>query len=196
MMPTACPACGTTLVQQKEGDKDLRCPNHEKLPGPGARPGLPRRGARCVRHRGAGLRGGVRPADGGRDHRRGRRLRPRPRTSCGRPTCSPGRPRRARATRRCCRPTAQRLLDNLGAAQATCPCGGCWSALSIRHVGPTAARALATEFGSMRRIRAALEEQLAAAEGVGPTIAESVRVVRRASGWHRGDRRQVGAPPA
>ena len=28
-MPTACPSCGTTLVQQKEGDKDLRCPNHQ-----------------------------------------------------------------------------------------------------------------------------------------------------------------------
>ena len=43
-------------------------------------------------------------------------------------------------------------------------------ALSIRHVGPTAARALAAEFGSMDAIRAATEE-LAAAEGVGPTIA-------------------------
>jgi DNA ligase (NAD+) len=48
-------------------------------------------------------------------------------------------------------------------------------ALSIRHVGPTAARALAAEFGSMDAIRSATEEQLAAAEGVGPTIAESVR---------------------
>ena len=38
----------------------------------------------------------------------------------------------------------------------------------------TAARALATEFGSMAAIRAATEEQLAAAEGVGPTIAEAV----------------------
>jgi len=46
--------------------------------------------------------------------------------------------------------------------------------LSIRHVGPTAARALATEFGSMAAIRAATEEQLAAAEGVGPAIAEAV----------------------
>ena len=29
VMPTECPACGTTLVQEKEGDKDLRCPNHQ-----------------------------------------------------------------------------------------------------------------------------------------------------------------------
>ena len=47
-------------------------------------------------------------------------------------------------------------------------------ALSIRHVGPSAARALATEFGSMAAIRAASEAELAAAEGVGPTIAEAV----------------------
>src|SRR3954451_18269559 len=31
-MPTTCAACGTTLVQEKEGDKDLRCPNHESCP--------------------------------------------------------------------------------------------------------------------------------------------------------------------
>jgi DNA ligase (NAD+) len=47
-------------------------------------------------------------------------------------------------------------------------------ALSIRHVGPTAARALAQEFGSMEALRAASLEDLAAAEGVGPTIAEAV----------------------
>jgi len=57
-------------------------------------------------------------------------------------------------------------------------------ALSIRHVGPTAARALATEFGSMEAIRAATEEQLAAAEGVGPTIAESV-IEWFGVDWHR-----------
>ena len=32
VMPTECPACGTPLVQQKEGDKDLRCPNHRTCP--------------------------------------------------------------------------------------------------------------------------------------------------------------------
>ena len=31
-MPTACPSCGTTLAQQKEGDKDLRCPNSKACP--------------------------------------------------------------------------------------------------------------------------------------------------------------------
>ncbi len=47
--------------------------------------------------------------------------------------------------------------------------------LSIRHVGPTAARALATEFGSLEAIRSASVEELAAVEGVGNTIALSVK---------------------
>jgi DNA ligase (NAD+) len=57
-------------------------------------------------------------------------------------------------------------------------------ALSIRHVGPTAARALAREFGSLDAIAAASQEQLAAAEGVGPTIAESV-IDWFQLDWHR-----------
>src|SRR4051812_27121908 len=32
VMPTECPSCGTPLVQQKEGDKDLRCPNTQRCP--------------------------------------------------------------------------------------------------------------------------------------------------------------------
>ena len=32
VMPTECPSCGTKLVQEKEGDKDLRCPNHRTCP--------------------------------------------------------------------------------------------------------------------------------------------------------------------
>ena len=56
-------------------------------------------------------------------------------------------------------------------------------ALSIRHVGPTAARALAQEFGSVDALRAATEEQLAAADGVGPTIAEAV-IEWFAVDWH------------
>jgi len=57
-------------------------------------------------------------------------------------------------------------------------------ALSIRHVGPTAARALATEYGSLEAIMAASEDQLAAVEGVGPTIAAAV-VEWFTVDWHR-----------
>ena len=32
VMPTTCPACGTTLAPEKEGDKDIRCPNSRSCP--------------------------------------------------------------------------------------------------------------------------------------------------------------------
>jgi DNA ligase (NAD+) len=48
-------------------------------------------------------------------------------------------------------------------------------ALSIRHIGPTAARALAVAFGSVDAIAAATPEQLTAVDDVGPTIAASLR---------------------
>jgi DNA ligase (NAD+) len=57
-------------------------------------------------------------------------------------------------------------------------------ALSIRHVGPTAARALAGEFGSLDAIIAASEAELAAVEGVGPTIAAAV-IEWFEVDWHR-----------
>jgi DNA ligase (NAD+) len=68
----------------------------------------------------------------------------------------------------------QRLLANLADAKDR-PLWRVLVALSIRHVGPTAARALATHFGSLDAIRAASVEELAAVEGVGATIAESIR---------------------
>ena len=47
-------------------------------------------------------------------------------------------------------------------------------ALSIRHVGPVAARAVAQWFGSIDAIRSASREELAAVEGVGPIIADAI----------------------
>lgn len=57
-------------------------------------------------------------------------------------------------------------------------------ALSIRHVGPTAARSLATAYGSMDAIREASVDQLADTDGVGPIIAEAV-VEWFDVDWHR-----------
>src|SRR4029077_17257777 len=82
---------------------------------------------------------------------------------------------------------AGRLLRNLDEARRR-PLWRILVALSIRHVGPTAARALAAEFGSPRPVARALAaesgaravlpgapaERLAAVDGVGPTIAASV----------------------
>lgn len=57
-------------------------------------------------------------------------------------------------------------------------------ALSIRHVGPTAARALAVEYGSMAALRAASVEELAAVDGVGPVIAAALQAWFEEE-WHR-----------
>jgi len=57
-------------------------------------------------------------------------------------------------------------------------------ALSIRHVGPSAARSLATAYGTMDAIRAAGVEELAGTDGVGQIIAEAV-VEWFAVDWHR-----------
>ncbi len=78
---------------------------------------------------------------------------------------------------------ATRLLTNLQQAK-TRPLWRILVALSIRHVGPTAARALATAFGSLEAIMAASEEQLADVEGVGPTIAAALREWFDVD-WHR-----------
>jgi DNA ligase (NAD+) len=57
-------------------------------------------------------------------------------------------------------------------------------ALSIRHVGPTAAQALATNFASIEKISESRADELAAVDGVGATIAQSI-VEWFAVDWHR-----------
>jgi DNA ligase (NAD+) len=57
-------------------------------------------------------------------------------------------------------------------------------ALSIRHVGPTAAQALATRLGSMDAIAKATVEELADIDGVGGVIAESI-VEWFSVDWHQ-----------
>jgi DNA ligase (NAD+) len=83
---------------------------------------------------------------------------------------------------------AKKLLDELDAAK-TKPFWRVLVALSIRNVGPTAARAIAQRFGSMDALRAALADAegaratLAGVDGVGPTIADSV-LDWFAEDWH------------
>jgi DNA ligase (NAD+) len=171
VMPTECPSCGTPLVQQKEGDKDLRCPNHRACPAQVRERvfHVASRGAFDIE--GLGYEAAVALLDAGvivdegdvfdLDAERLRRV-----------------PLFTRAPRRGedgpqLSANAEKLLANLDSAKRV-PLWRVLVALSIRHVGPTAARALATEFGSMTRIRSATLDQLAGAEGVGPTIAESV----------------------
>ena len=68
---------------------------------------------------------------------------------------------------------AGKLLHNLEEARER-PLWRILVALSIRHVGPTAARSLAAGFGSIDAIASSSAERLAAVDGVGPTIAASV----------------------
>ncbi len=57
-------------------------------------------------------------------------------------------------------------------------------ALSIRHVGPTAAQALATHCGSIEKISTSTAAELAEIDGVGTTIAESI-IEWFAVDWHQ-----------
>lgn len=78
---------------------------------------------------------------------------------------------------------AVKLLDELERAKTK----DLWRilvALSIRHVGPVAARALANYFGSVQAIRSATREELAAVDGVGGIIADAV-IEWFAIDWHR-----------
>ena len=68
---------------------------------------------------------------------------------------------------------ATSLLRNLEEAR-TRPLWRVLVALSIRHVGPTAARALAAAFGSIDAIAQAPTETLTLVDEVGPTIAGSI----------------------
>jgi DNA ligase (NAD+) len=78
---------------------------------------------------------------------------------------------------------ATNLIMNLDKAK-TSPLWRILVALSIRHVGPVAARALADYFGSLDAIRRATREELAAVEGVGGIIADAV-IDWFAVDWHQ-----------
>ncbi|MFJ1755876.1 NAD-dependent DNA ligase LigA [Kitasatospora sp. NPDC088134] len=75
------------------------------------------------------------------------------------------------------------LLENLEKVKDR-PLWRFLNGLSIRHVGPVAAQALAREFRDLDRVFAADEAELAAVEGIGPTIARAVKEWY-AEDWHR-----------
>ena len=77
----------------------------------------------------------------------------------------------------------EKLLEALAQAK-TRPLWRTLVALSIRHVGPTSAQALATQFGSMDAISKASVEELAGVDGVGEIIAQSI-VEWFTIDWHR-----------
>ncbi|MFC5729640.1 MULTISPECIES: NAD-dependent DNA ligase LigA [Nocardioides] len=191
-MPTVCPACGTPLAQQKEGDKDLRCPNHEHCPAQVRERVFHVAGRGAFDIEGLGYEAAVALLDSGAIRNEGdifdltaEQLLTAPlfTRASKKGALRDGAGAAAQEPERELTANGEKLLANL-AERKQVPLWRVLVALSIRHVGPTAARALAAEFGSMEAIRAASEAELAAAEGVGPTIAAAV-IEWFGVDWHR-----------
>ncbi len=183
VMPTVCPECGTELAPQKEGDADIRCPNTRFCPAQLRERifHLAGRGAFDIEVLGAEaavalLEAGV-VADEGDVFSLDAQALSRAELFTRIDPADKSRHQRVLSA------NGQRLLDNLDAAKHR-PLWRALVALSIRHVGPTAAQALARQFGSVERIAAASAEELSDADGVGPTIAEAV-VEWFTVDWHR-----------
>jgi DNA ligase (NAD+) len=164
VFPTVCPACGTPL-SRPEGEADTRCPNQRSCPAQLRERlfHLAGRGAFDIEVLGyeaaaALLESGLLVDEGDLFSLTTAEL-------AGVPffTKQDG----------ALKANAEKLIENLDAAK-TRPLWRVLVALSIRHVGPTAAQALAREFGSLDAIREASAADLAAADGVGMTIAQSI----------------------
>ncbi|MFE4543161.1 NAD-dependent DNA ligase LigA [Arthrobacter sp. NPDC056727] len=203
VMPTECPSCGTPLAPGKEGDVDIRCPNAKSCPS------QLRERVFHVASRGAfdiealgweaaiALTQPTEPevpplvSEAALFDLTPEDLEPvkirREKRSKGVPTgefelvpyfYSKG------TAKTPSKPTATtgKLFNELEKAK-TQPLWRVLVALSIRHVGPRASRALANHFGTMDAIRQASEEELAGVDGVGPTIAAALKEWF-AEDWH------------
>jgi len=175
VMPTHCPECGAQLRPEKESDVDIRCPNAQHCPAQLRERlfHLAGRGAFDIEALGyegatALLTGGIIADEGDLfDLTADDLVKTAFYTTTKGELSANGR----------------KLLENLaGAAQA--PLWRVLVALSIRHVGPTAARSLATHFGSLQAIEEASAEDLAQVDGLGETLATSIRDWF-AVDWHR-----------
>jgi DNA ligase (NAD+) len=78
---------------------------------------------------------------------------------------------------------ATKLLEELEKAKSQ-PAWRVLVSLSIRHVGPVAARSLMNTFGSIEKIFGASEEQLAGVNGVGQVVAKTIKEWI-AVDWHK-----------
>ena len=175
IFPHLCPECGTPLAPSKEDDADWRCPNTRRCPGQlrrrveflASRGGfdiekLGETGVADLVNRGIiGDDGAVFELD---------------EDALKRSTAYV-------TTKGDVNANGKQLLANIEAAKGV----DLWRvlvSLSIRHVGPTAARALAQRFGSIEAIAAASRDELAETDGVGGIIADSV-IEWFSVDWHR-----------
>jgi DNA ligase (NAD+) len=181
IMPTHCPECGTALRPEKEGDKDIRCPNARSCPAQ-MRERLfhvASRGALDIE--GLGYKAAIALLDCGLVADEGDvfLLGADDLIRCPFFTRDPGKGESGPQLSE----NAKGMLANLDVARQQ-PLWRVLVALSIRHVGPTAAQGLARQFTSLDAIASASVEDLAATEGVGGIIAEAVRDWFDVD-WHR-----------
>ena len=165
VMPVTCPECGATLAPSKEGDADIRCPNTETCPAQLRERLFYLAGRNCFDIEGLGYEAASALTASPVLHNEGdvfslteEDLLQVPLFTNDGGTLSAN---------------AQRLLTNLDVAKNK-PLWRVLVGLSIRHVGPSAARALAQELGSLDAIAEAGVDRLAEVDGVGRTIAEAV----------------------
>ncbi|ALG84097.1 NAD-dependent DNA ligase LigA [Gordonia phthalatica] len=175
VMPTDCPECGTELAPAREGDKDIRCPNQRSCPGQLRERlfYLAGRGAFDIEALGyegaqALLSSGVLTDEGDLFTLTADDL-----VKTDIYTTKAG----------ALSANGKRFLANLDKAKDV-PLWRVLVGLSIRHVGPTPARALATAFGDLDAIANATVEELADVDGLGPTRAASVHDWFTVD-WHR-----------
>ena len=193
VMPTECPSCGTPLAPEKEGDKDIRCPNSRTCPSQLRErlAGLAGRGAFDIEALGwegsvALLESGVLEDESGLFGLAGAAGRARLATvPLFTRAAKKSDPTESVVDGKVLSANGIRLSENLEQAKQQ-PLWRVIVALSIRHVGPTAARALAQHFATMDALREAAKErpeELAGVEGVGGVIADAV-AAWFAVDWH------------
>lgn len=175
VMPTHCPACGTELRPEQEGDADIRCPNSRYCPAQLRERlfHLAGRSALDIEVLGesaasALLDSGLIADEGDLfDLDEEALLRTELfRTKAGRLSAN-----------------GAKLLTNLQEAKER-PLDRFLVALSIRHLGPGVAPDLAAAFGDIDKIAEATVDELTEVEGVGPTLAQAI-VDWFAVDWHR-----------
>jgi DNA ligase (NAD+) len=157
VMPTRCPECGTELSRGE--DVDWRCPNTVGCPAQRREAVFHIAGRGALDIDGLGYETAVALLDAGRINDIGDVFHLSPESFEG------------------IRGFGQKKIDQILAGLEAARHRPLWRllvGLSIRHVGPTAAQALAREFRSIDAIMSATPEALAAVDGVGPTIAAAV----------------------
>lgn len=175
VMPTHCPECGTELAPEKEGDADIRCPNQRHCPAQLRERVFHMAGRGAFDIEALGYEAAIDLLKSGAISDEGDLFDLSEEKLLG-TTLFVNKSGTLSAN-------GKRLLQNLDTAKDR-PLWRVLVALSIRHVGPTAARALAAELGSMAAIEEASAEALAAVDGVGPTIAAAVKEWFTVD-WHR-----------